>query len=116
MFKIYFPPSSNIYKVSVDAQMLQFTSLHPSLQKQKQLKIEVRGKEEQIEALNLEHPVIKWIDKLKRQFAASATDLNHELKRKLGILMGKDETPTPVNHFPVLEENHISKKKGKIQS
>ena len=105
MFKIHFSPSSSTYKVSVKAQQLQFTPFHPSQQQHEQWQIKVKGNEELIKALNLEHPVIKWIDKLKRQFAASATDLNHELRRKLGILMGKDETPTPVNYFLVLEEN-----------
>ena len=102
-----------MYKVSVGAKRLQFTPLQSSLQKEDQIKIEVQEEAEHIEALDLEHPVIKWTDKLKRRFTASDTDTNNKLVRTSGILMGRNDTPTPRDFPPVLEENHIQCEVGK---
>ena len=60
--------------------------------------------------------MIKWTDKLKRQFTASDTDPNNKIIRMSGILMGRNETPTPGNFLPVLEENHIQDGVGKPNS
>ena len=115
-FNISFYPRPNIYKVSVSEQRLHFTPLQPSLRAERWWQIEVWDKAEQIQALDLEHPVIKWTDKLKRQFTASDTDPKDKIVRMSGILMGTNETPPSMNSLPVLEGNHIQDEVGKPNS
>ena len=92
-----------MYRVSVGEKALQVTLLQPNLQQENQIKIEALANTKYIEALNLEHPIIKWVERLRRQCKTSDMDTNNKHVKSPGILMDKSDAPTLRDFLPVLE-------------
>ena len=86
---ISFPPQPNVYQVSVGVRELKLTPLPPTPDPvNKVIAWRSGSKNQLLDALNLEHSVIHWLERMQRHYKRSETNINVHTNIP-GILMDK---------------------------
>ena len=111
---VTFPPQVDKYQVFCTSQYV-FVTPHPAnlsgMEGHHTWTFPISGPEIWT-ALDLDHPLMHWLHKVKRHYRMRNTmDMNNEPSRESDNLMEKRQCKTFVNNDLVLEESNISEEK-----
>ena len=107
---IIFPPQANKYQVSIDSQSI-LVRPHPAnligLGWNETWTIPITGRNNILMTLDLDHPILHWMQKVRRHYKVMGTDMNNVHIIACGNLMEKQKPQDSVNNEIVLEESDI---------